>query len=364
MSEQQNKPESNGEPALTENNSVAGTGDTQHVSTNISLATANELQQSHGAAQVAEALSVAEDSGHGTNDEEDVLNCHALVPTISEADHRDVPVLTTTESSQQANVESSANPPPYSQARNDVNETPITYARVSEDDFKALNHVIFGYEAPRDQITDGSTIVPVVVGSKVVFIHARVLVHSHVLYDLYTNGSEADFGNRGVLAGIGLPEFKILMLAIYGIKSPILGFQAYAGADYIKALALCNALRCEARVYDSIVECTRGYFNSFKNWKEIPFNGLTQDLHRKQIIDINDAYKAYKIHTRSGPAAFTDNAFALLLWEFCPARAYCLYSDILDEELVRQVSIAALRQRDNLSPFSAQETKLFTRPSF
>ncbi|KAI1741279.1 hypothetical protein F4680DRAFT_458135 [Xylaria scruposa] len=327
--------------------------------------------------QVAGVLSVAEDSGHGTNDEEDVLDCRALVPIIPQPVHREVPVLTATESSQQTNVQSSANPQaeddngdqqyniPYSQARNDVYGAPITYARVSEDDFKALNHVIFGYEAPRDQIMDGSTIVPVVVGCKVVLIHAKVLVRSRVLYEFYNNGSEANFGSRGVFAGIGLPEFKILMLAIYGIKSPILGFQAYAGADYIKALSLSNTLRCEARVYDSIVECARGYFNSFKNWKEIPFNGLTQDLHRKQIIDINDAYKMYKTHLRSdGPVAFTDNAFALLLWEFCPARAYCLYSDILDEELVRQVSIAAFRRQDNLSLFSAQETKLFTHPSF
>ncbi|KAI0860554.1 hypothetical protein F4860DRAFT_478831 [Xylaria cubensis] len=348
MSGQQQKPKSNGELAPSGKNGVVSSGDTH-----------------------------TRDSGHGTDDEEYILNSRTLVPFISQPVHHDVPVLTTAESSQQTNVESSANPQtednhsdqqynvPYPQARNDVYGTPITYARVSEDDFKALNHGIFGYEAPRGQIMDGSRIVSAFVSGQVVLIHASVLVHSKVLYEIYNNGSEADVMNRCVFPDIGLPEFKILMLAIYGIKSPILGFRAYEGADYVKALSLCDSLHCQDRVYDSIVECTRGHFNAFKNWKQIPFNGLTQDLHRKEILDINEAYKAYKTHIRSdGPAAFTDNAFALLLWEFCPARAYYLYSDILDEELVRQVSIAALRQRDNISPFSAQETKLFTRPRF
>ncbi|TRX93697.1 hypothetical protein FHL15_005373 [Xylaria flabelliformis] len=374
MSGQQQKPKSNGELAPSENNA----GDIHHIySADLSLANANKLQQAHGTTQAAEVRTVTEDSGHGTDNEECIFNCHTLVPFIPQLVHHDVPVLTTAESSQQTNVEFSANPQtennhsdqqynvPYSQARNDVYGTPITYARVSEDDFKALNYGIFGYEAPRGQIMDGSRIVSAFVGGKAVLIHARVLVHSKVLYEIYNNGSEADIMNRCVFPEIGLPEFKILMLAIYGIKSPILGFQAYEGADYIKALSLCTTFRCEARVYKSIVECTRGYFNAFKNWKEIPFNGLTQDLHRKEILDINEAYKAFKSHTRGDqPIMFTDNDFALLLWEFCPVRAYCLYSDILDRELVRQVSIAALRQRDNISPFAGHDSSLFNRPGF
>ncbi|KAI0450103.1 hypothetical protein F5B21DRAFT_508533 [Xylaria acuta] len=382
MSEQQQKLEGSGELVLSEDNCVVNAGDTQHIhSTDLNPGTTNKLQASHDAKQVAEVLAAADDSGHGTDDEEDVLNCRALVPFISQAVHLDVPLLTIagppTESSQQANAQSTVDhqtgnnhgyqqyniPPP--QTGNNVYGAKVTFARVTEDDFKALNYGIFGYEAPHGQIMDGSRIVAAVVGGKAVLVHARVLVRSQVLYEIFNNGSEAAVMNRGVFPEIGLPEFKILMLAIYGINSPILGHQAYAGADYIKALSLSNTFRCQADVYDSIAECARGHFSAFKNWGAIPSNGLTQDLHRKQMLEINEAYKAYKTHIRGdGPVAFTDNAFAVLLWEFCPARVYCLYSDILDQELVRQVSNAALRQRENIHPFSAQETKLFTRPSF
>ncbi|KAI1746725.1 hypothetical protein F4782DRAFT_536164 [Xylaria castorea] len=378
MSGQQQKTEGNGEPVLSENSCAVNAGDTQHIqSTNLDLAPTGKPQTSHGETQAAEVPAVVDDSGHGTDDEDDVLNCRALVPFVSQTAHMDVPALTTIESSQQANAESTADPPaennhgnyqynvPQPHDGNDVYGATVTYAHVSEDDLKALNYEIFGYEAPRGQIMDGSRMVVAVVGGKAVLIHARVLVRSQVLYEIYNNGSEAAVMNRGVFPEIGLPEFKILMLAMYGINSPVLGCQEYAGADYIKALSLSNTLRCQAGVYDSIAECARGHFSAFKNWKEIPSNGLTQDLHRKQIIDINEAYKTYKTHIRSdGPVPFTDNAFSILLWEFCPARVYCLYSSILDQELVRQVSNAALRHRDNIHPFSAQETKLFTRPSF
>ncbi|KAI8954364.1 hypothetical protein F4801DRAFT_575441 [Xylaria longipes] len=382
MSEQQQKVEGNGESALIENNYVVNAADNQHIhSTNLNHGTTNELQASHEEQQAAKALTAAEDSGHGTEDEEDVLNCRALVPFISQAARLDVPLLTITapptESAQQANAESTADhhtgdnygsqqynaPPP--QAGNNVYGATVTFARVSEDDFKALNYDIFNYEAPRNQVMDGGRIVAAVVGDKAVLIHARVLVRSQVLYEIFNNGSEAAVTNRGVFPEIGLPEFKILMLAIYGINSPILGHQAYAGVDYVKALTLCNTFRCQAGVYDAIAECARGHFCAFKNWGGIPSNGLTQDLHRKQILDINEAHMAYKAHIRGdGPVAFTDNAFAILLWEFCPARVWCVYSYILDQDLVRQVSNAALRMRENIHPFSAQETKLFTRPSF
>ncbi|KAI0478266.1 hypothetical protein F4859DRAFT_513850 [Xylaria cf. heliscus] len=380
MSQKHQKVEGNGEPALSGIDHVSNAGGVQDIqSTDLNPGTTPKLQASRDVMEGTEAVSAAEDSGHGTKDE-DTLNCRPLVPFTPQSAHPNMPVLAftipATKPSQQANGESNAdhqtghnygyqqyNVPP-TQAVNDAYGVPVTYARVSEDDFKALNYEIFNHEAPRGQIMDGSRIVVAIVEGNAVLIHARVLVHSHVLCEIYNNGSEVAVTDRAVFPDIGLPEFKILMLAIYGIKCPILGQQTYAGVDYIKALSLSNIFRCEARVYDSIAKCTRGYFSGFKNWAAIPSNGLTQDLHRKHMMDINEAFKEYKMHVRgSGSPAFADNAFAILLWEFCPARVFCLYSDILDHELVRQVSNAALRQRENISPFSAQETKLFTRPA-
>ncbi|TGJ77135.1 hypothetical protein E0Z10_g10744 [Xylaria hypoxylon] len=237
-------------------------------------------------------------------------------------------------------------------------------AQVSEDDFKALNYGLFNYEAPRNQIMDSGRIVIAVVSGNAVLIHAKVLDCSEHLHEIFNNGSEEALMDRATFPNIGLPEFKILMLAIYGVKCPILGHQAYAGVDYIRALCLSNKFGCQPAVYDSVAECTRGHFNAFTNWMSIPTNGLTQDLHKKQIMEINDAFKAYKEHIRDdGQKAFMGISFAILLWEFCPAHIYCLYSARLDHELVRLISHAAFRKKEPTASFSPQESKLFTRPS-
>ncbi|KAH8161958.1 hypothetical protein CIB48_g6295 [Xylaria polymorpha] len=370
MSQQQQKQEGNGEPVFGDEN--------EHPPTDLSPCTGDKLQASDDANQIAEALAAAEDFGYGTENEED---CRALVPYIARSANLEVPVVTITgppaESFQPVNAESIADYPtgnyygyqqynvPSSQPENNVYGATVTFARLSDDDFKALNFGIFNYHAPHNQIMDGSRIVGAIIDGTAVLIHARVLVRSHVLFETYNNGSEWAVNNQAVFSGIGLPEFKILMLAIYGVNNPILGQQEYAGADYIKALSLSNTFRCQPEVYDSIAECARGYFSALKNWGAIPCNGLTWHLHREHMRDINSAFKLYQDHVRGdGPVAFAQNAFAVLLWEFCPARVYCMYSDILDPYLVRQVSNAALRQRENIHPFSSLETKLFTRPGY
>lgn len=201
------------------------------------------------------------------------------------------------------------------------------------------------------------------IGNVDVWIHTSVLARSQALDEIFVLGSRESVLGRAVLPNVGLPEFKILMLAIYGTGTPILGHQAYTGVDYMKALSLSDTLRCDAAVYESVAQYARGHFSAFKNWMSIPYNSMTQALHRTKILEINEAYKAYKGHVRTdGPRAFMDNSFAILLSTFCPANVYCLYSDALDGGLVLQVSNASLLQRGCDTPFSAEETKLFTCP--
>ncbi|KAI1270813.1 hypothetical protein F5Y07DRAFT_385021 [Xylaria sp. FL0933] len=153
------------------------------------------------------------------------------------------------------------------------------------------------------------------------------------------------------------------MLAIYGIKNPILGHSAYKGIDYIKAIALCLKLRCNGDVYNAIAQCTKGHFCAYKYWKGIPRNAMTQDLHRSKIMEINECYKAFKKYVCGGvPAPFAVNSFAILLAKFCPDDVYNIYSDAIDLQLARQVGNALIRQRDVMVPFSPDEEDLFTPP--
>ncbi|KAI0436944.1 hypothetical protein F4803DRAFT_556496 [Xylaria telfairii] len=380
MSQQQQKEEGNGDPVIGDDDGVSNIEEIHNThSSDLDASTADKTQASDDANQVAEVLTAAEGFGHGTENEEE---SRALVVFIAQsATNMLVPIVATTtppaESSQPVNAESITdyhtgnsygyqqyNVPP-SQAANNVYGTTVTFARLSDDDFKALNFGMFNFHAPRNQIMDGSRIVSAIVKGTTVLIHARVLKRSRVLYETYNNGSESAINNQAVFPEIGLPEFKILMLAMYGVNNHILGHRDYAGVDYVKALSLSNTFRCQPEVYDSITECARGHFSALQNWGAIPCNGLTWHLHRQHMRDINSAFKLYQDHFRGdGPVAFSHNSFAVLLWELCPARVYCMYSDTLDPGLVRQVSNAALRHRENIHPFSFLETKLFTSPGY
>jgi hypothetical protein len=198
-----------------------------------------------------------------------------------------------------------------------------------------------------------------------VLVHERVLHRSRILFSIFNNNSEAAASNVAVLPNIGLREFKIIMLAIYGIRCPILGVQEYAAVDYVKALTLANTYQCRPEVYDSIADCTQGYFWNFTNWKSIPDVGITMSMHFNKIMEINEAYKAYKTHAFAGGSpAFFKSSFAILLWVHCPASVYVTYCDRLDADLVREVSIAAMTKRDYAIPFSNDEIKLFSKPNF
>ncbi|KAI0426769.1 hypothetical protein F5Y09DRAFT_345352 [Xylaria sp. FL1042] len=230
---------------------------------------------------------------------------------------------------------------------------------LDEDDFKRLNPRIFsqGSPFPFAEIANGS-IGTVFLGVQPVHIHPQVYFRSDMLQEMFINGSE-----HGVLPDVGLQEFKIVMLAIYGINCPILGHATYKGVDYINALGLCIKLRCDGSVYESVVQCMRGYFSAFQEWVTIPRNAMTQDLHRTKLLEINDCFKAYKKYVCDGrPAPFPVNCFAILLAQLCPDNVYNWYSDVLDAELVCQVSMALMRQRGNIMPFTVEEEELFTRP--
>ena len=201
------------------------------------------------------------------------------------------------------------------------------------------------------------------VAGQEVLVHARILINSRFLYETFHNGSIDDISDSVTLPGVELQELKLVMTALYGINSPILGHEAYTGADYIRALSLSNALGCEPFVYKSLSDCARGYFHGFKDWKSIPFNGLTHDLHRKLIMDINEAYKAYR-NRGPGPHAFFEHSFGIMMLEFCPRQVYAVYDEQLDEEFVHLVAGVSYRKSFLDYPFEADETLLFTRPDY
>ncbi|KAI0802124.1 hypothetical protein GGR55DRAFT_701245 [Xylaria sp. FL0064] len=246
---------------------------------------------------------------------------------------------------------------PASDEGNFPTEFPVEL--INEDDFKNLNHKLFNHNAPLegDELVNGR-VVTVHVDCQTVRIHDLVLFRSEVLLEIFMYGD-----NEAVLSSVGINEFKILMLAMYGIKNPIFGHSAYKGIDYIKAIALCLKLRCDGPVYEAIAQCTKGHFCAYKYWKGIPRNAMTQDLHRSKIMEINECYKAFKNYVCGGvPAPFAVNSFAILLAKFCPDDVYNIYSDAIDLQLARQVGNALIRQRDVMVPFSPDEEDLFTPP--
>ncbi|KAI1357898.1 hypothetical protein F5Y08DRAFT_134701 [Xylaria arbuscula] len=201
------------------------------------------------------------------------------------------------------------------------------------------------------------------VGDDIISFHQCVLVRSKLLQKFFKNRHRVTLTNLRVFRDVEVAEVKILMQVMYGVHNPILGHSTYKGGDYFKAMWLAEMLGCDACVYDTVVLCARAHFSAFKNWPFIPANSMTQDLHRAKFVEINEAFAAYKDVLGCGaPRAFLDNSFAVLLAQFCPDSVYCMYNDILDGDLVRQVSVAMTRMRSRAYPFSAEELKLVTCP--
>ncbi|GAP82976.1 hypothetical protein SAMD00023353_0105100 [Rosellinia necatrix] len=371
------KQQHNGDAVTDQSSSIIIANGTNYVEPAVSGQRATtEVEAVQNVNQAAGALTEVENSEPVTQDEKEANESRALIPFVS-VPAQQAPIVTT--ATNQGHLRS-ANVPAryyylgtsYTFHQHDASRPPTGYhgnrvlpntANLSEDDFKALNHDLFHFMAPRRMIMDGSRIVAAMVDGTRVLIHARVLRSSQLLFDAFHNGSPGAAMGCVMFPGVGVPEFKILLQVIYGARGPILGHQEYVGADYIKALCLANRFRCRPAVYNAVADCTRGYFSAFRNWPQVPSNGLTQNFHMKQIMDVNKAYRVYKTHVRSdGPRAFLNHSFGLLLWEFCPAPVFCLYSDRIDYDLVRHVSSVAMRQREDVSPFTLEETKLFTRP--
>ncbi|KAI0508460.1 hypothetical protein F5B22DRAFT_659227 [Xylaria bambusicola] len=236
---------------------------------------------------------------------------------------------------------------------------------LSAEDFKTLNRSLFNYDPQNGYSTD-ERLVYLFVGSYGVRLHERVLVHCKFLQDVFKSPAKPSYTltDQTAFQDVGIQEVKILMQAIYGIQSPVLGHANYQGADYMEALWLSEMLHCDAGVYDSITLCARAHFSAFKYWQTIPANSMTQDFHRAKLAEINVAFKVYRSRAPGNiPRAFRDNSFAILLAKFCPDFVYCLYSDMLDYDLAHQVGVAAIRMRDRIAPFSTEEMKLFTSPS-
>ncbi|RWA09768.1 hypothetical protein EKO27_g5358 [Xylaria grammica] len=236
---------------------------------------------------------------------------------------------------------------------------------VSERDFVALNHALFG-QYGSDVCRHINRIVVAIVGNNTVLIHAEILARSPVLYDIFNTATDWGLLNCVNFTGIGLQEFKLFVHSIYstGRRDPS-SLLAFKGVDYIKALCLSNTFCCQPEVYDFIADCTGHYFSAFTCWDtRFGLTGLGLfELHERCILEINEAYKTYKEHVRSdGPRAFTDNSFAILLWKFCPATAYDAHYTKLDQSLVREISNVALHWRDGYA-FSREETRLFTKPN-
>jgi hypothetical protein len=206
-----------------------------------------------------------------------------------------------------------------------------------------------------------SRLVEATVEGETVFIHESILTRSPGLFTLYNDGSQQASQDSVVIHDVGLLEFEILMLAIYGIRRSILGYEEYTGVHFIKALTLCEQFRCQPVVYDSIAKCVKEYFHRFSYWMSIPDNVLTNQLHIEQMIDINEAYMAYKVHFRRGrPCAFRKISFGVLLWKFCPSHIYNKHSHLLDHGLTHAVSLAGIRCRDYVQPFAAEDIELFS----
>ncbi|KAI0396305.1 hypothetical protein F5Y17DRAFT_472754 [Xylariaceae sp. FL0594] len=234
---------------------------------------------------------------------------------------------------------------------------------LSEEDFKGLNPLLFGYATHTNQLMDRSRIIKFAVGSKEVLVHARVLVHSEFLFESFNNGSIDDVCDQAPLPGVGVQEFKLVMLAMYGINCPILGFNTFKGVDYIHALCLARDLRCAEFVYQSLCDCTRGHFHLYKHWKSIPFNPMTTEFHRDMLLDVYKAYKAYRKRGAFVPHAFREHAFGILVLETCPEEVYTIYREQLGGRFWNLLG-GLHRRKTRGNPFSANEVLLFTRPEF
>ncbi|CAJ2513230.1 Uu.00g013490.m01.CDS01 [Anthostomella pinea] len=232
--------------------------------------------------------------------------------------------------------------------------------QLSSYDLMSENPELFTYRVDEGyQHRDGRMVIFCVEGVDI-NVHVKALDSAAGLRQMFAHRLLENVTGRVSLEEDGLPEWKILLIALYGHPVTTLGHGAYAAGDYVRALKLADMYLVDDNVYHRIVNFLANHMAGFAHWKAIPCNRLTDDLHAGIIEQLHYAHHEYSTLVRAnGPRPFPVFAFPLAIKLFCPPEALLQYFTRLDADFLKWYAHVSIRV-DGKWILNNDEVRLFT----